>query len=203
MPAKYSLEIPAGVSAERAAELLNDRLRTIQNALEAPLKLDADLDAGGKRIVNLGEPQAGNDALNRNAADKRYLQSAQGGSGGGPGATTTTVIQQSGGNLLLLSVAGILSIRSSAAPLAMLGTSRTASSVKAILKQAPLGADLDVRVLVGGAAWARVLVAAGNTRGEASGSLSQIAAGAEITVDLIAVGTTFPGADLTIAVALA
>lgn len=64
-----ALEIPqtAGLG-EDARRVLNDRLRRIQEQFEARLTLTSDADAGGFRIMNLGNPEALNDAVNQAAA---------------------------------------------------------------------------------------------------------------------------------------
>lgn len=76
---RLHLELPSNTPAElRVIELLNDRFRQIQEAVDAPTWI-SDVDAGGFRLVNLGDPTAARDAINLQYADKRYLR---GGSGG-------------------------------------------------------------------------------------------------------------------------
>lgn len=196
-----TLDLPPGiVSIERLIELLNDRFRRVSEHLDGPIEIIEDLDMGGYRIVNLGDAMGLADALNLASGDRRYGRRDQAITEG-PGGGTVSVTQVSGKRALMLSMAGILSIRSNAAPLAMLQETRGVERLIALVKQAPLGADLTARVNVGGAAWADVTIPAGATQAARGAvGLPAIAEGALVTVDLLTVGTTFPGEDLTLLV---
>lgn len=200
-PPSLSLDLPPGIaSLDRLIELLNDRLRRVAEHLDGPIEIIENLDMRGFRITNLGAAQALGDAVNLATGDRRYRMRDEAITEG-PGVGSVSVTQVSAKRSLLLSVAGILSIRSNAAPLAMLQETKSAAQVVAVVKQAPIGADLRARLNVGGAAWADVTIAAGQTQGTRDGTgLSAITAGALVTVDVLAVGTTFPGEDLTVAV---
>jgi len=189
--------LPPGVSPERLVELLNDRLRRIERAVSGPIVLSADMDAAGHRIRNLGDAQDFLDALNQAVADRRYQRRAAAG----------TVTQVAGGAVvagaqpqaLILSVPGTLSIRSDAAPLVSLPEAKTPTAVVALLKQPPSGADLTCEVSVGGSVWASITIPNGETEARlGSKGLRQIGADQLVVLDITAVGTTFPGADLTV-----
>lgn len=194
---RLSLELPPGVSPERLVELLNDRLRRIERAIAGPIVLSADLDAAGHRIRNLGDPRHFLDALSQAAADRRYERK-----GAVESVTETagdTVASAAPAQALILAVPGTLSIRSDAAPLVSLPAAKTPAGVVALLKQAPAGADLTCELSVGGAQWASLTIPDGETEARVGSSgLGRIEADQLIVLDITAVGTTFPGADLTV-----
>jgi len=101
-----------------------------------------------------------------------------------------------------LSVSGTLSVRSNAAPLVSLAKQRNASEVVALVKQAPLGADLKLEIKVGDAPWATLTILAGQTSAQLGSQATAIAKDALIVLDVTGVGTTFPGADLTVIIRL-
>ena len=194
---RLSLELPPGVSPERLVEVLNDRLRRIERAISGPIVLSADMDAAGYRIRNLGDPRHFLDALSQAAADRRYERR---------GAVESTTVEAGGAvaaatqaQALILSVPGTLSIRSDAAPLVSLPEAKTPTGVVALVKQAPAGADLTCELAVAGSEWASVTIPDGETEARLGGSgLRQIGADQLIVLDITSVGTTFPGADLTV-----
>ena len=194
---RLSLELPPGISPERLVELLNDRLRRIERAISGPIVLSADMDAAGYRIRNLGDPRHFLDALSQAAADRRYERR------GAVESTTVeagdTVAAGAQAQALILSVPGTLSIRSDAAPLVSLPEAKTPTGVVALVKQAPTGADLTCELSVAGSEWASVTIPDGETEARLGASgLRQIGADQLIVLDITAVGTTFPGADLTV-----
>lgn len=105
----------------------------------------------------------------------------------------------SGASGLLLAVPGTLSVRSNAAPLVKLASSRRIAQLVALLKRAPSGAGITLRLQAGGAEVASVAIAAGATAGEASVSAT-IGAETLVTLDITGVGSVFPGADLSLLV---
>jgi hypothetical protein len=126
-----------------------------------------------------------------------YFQRSHGGAG-------------SGAQQLVLSVPGTLGIRSSAAPLVALFAGGTASEVVAVVKTAPAGADLTVVVNVDAVAIATVTVKDGETAASSGAMAGAIAAGdgtgtapGLVTVDITGVGSTFPGADLSVLIQVA
>jgi hypothetical protein len=105
-----------------------------------------------------------------------------------------------------LSVAGTLGIGSNLAPLALLAGDSTATGVRMDLKQAPTGAALTVRLLTGETDWMELVIPAGSTSVVADdvvvAAAASIPAASNIRVDIVGVGTTFPGSDLTVSIYL-
>lgn len=121
-------------------------------------------------------------------------QQGVGSSGGG------TVVATSGSPLPPLVVYGTLGIGSNLAPLSFFSTDLTATAVIVNLKQAPVGANLTLNINVAGSLWLSLTVLVSTTTISATSAqvaaLTVIPAGSLVTLDLIAVGTTFPGSDL-------
>lgn len=198
-----SLELPSDVNdLPTLRRLLNERLRRIEEELEGPDQLSGDLDAKGFRIVNVGAPKEGKDALNLNEAERRFRTSKSSSSSTTSTVTTRTVAGDVD-QVLVLSVPGTLGIRSNIAPLVSLAADRRAVEIVALLKQGPIGGDLVVKVEVAGRAWASITVAAGQVEARiAASQLSAIQKNALIVSHITAVGLTFPGADLSILIRL-
>ncbi len=103
-------------------------------------------------------------------------------------------------------VDGALAIGSDLAPRISLLVTAAANAVKAEVKQAPVGADLTVEIRQGAALWMTLTIPAGQTY--ASSTVTQIneaadlVAGENLSIDLTAVGTTFPGAALSVTIYL-
>jgi hypothetical protein len=119
------------------------------------------------------------------------------------GATSATAKASGGGGSsagseLVLSVPGTLGIRTDAAPRVSLPNAATPAALVALLKRAPQGAGVTVQMQVAGANWATLTIPDGAVSATASSGLGGIAADALVTVNLTSVGTTFPGADLTV-----
>ena len=76
-------------------------------------------------------------------------------------------------------------------------SSVTPANITVQLKQAPAGAALVVVVYVNGVVYATITVPAGATSASVATS-TQIVAGQLIRVDITAVGTTYPGSDMTV-----
>ncbi|MBX9600420.1 MAG: hypothetical protein K2X35_05430 [Bryobacteraceae bacterium] len=105
-----------------------------------------------------------------------------------------------------LVVQGTLAIASDVASRISLNRGTPAVKVKAEVKQAPTGAGLSVKILLGTADWLTLTIAAGATSVTASAtelaSAPAIPANQNIRLDVTAVGTTFPGADLSVSIYL-
>jgi hypothetical protein len=101
-----------------------------------------------------------------------------------------------------LPVSGTLGIQADAAPAFYLDSDFTAGSVKAYVKSAPVGADLVFTIYVGATAWLSLTIPAGSTSVAATSdqidALTSIPANANVRLAITAVGTTFPGADLSV-----
>jgi len=100
---------------------------------------------------------------------------------------------------LVLAVPGVLGVTSSAAPLVSLAAVAQPRKIVALVKTAPAGAALTVQVLAGGSQVGLVTIAAGSTSASMMGGTA-IQPDAVITLAITSVGTTFPGADLTVMV---
>ena len=101
-----------------------------------------------------------------------------------------------------LQVDGTLAIGSNLCPVVALNTGWAPESVVVYLKTGPTGAGVTCKINVGGTLWmtltvpvGAVSVAATTAQLTAAGPLT---GGASITLDITAVGTTVPGADLSI-----
>jgi hypothetical protein len=101
-----------------------------------------------------------------------------------------------------LQVSGTLAIGSNQAPPLQLNASRTPNEVVALVGTAPTGAGLTININVGGVLWMSLTIAAGNLSVQATSAqltaAGALAGSAAITMDITAVGTTVPGADLSV-----
>lgn len=197
-----TLEFPPGVLDDRATQLLNERLRLIQENLGIAETVRGDLNLKGYRIVELGNAKEGGDALSRNAADARYPVGAlsgnsnnNGGSGVGSSATG-----DSGANLLLFAP-GTLAIDSNVAPLVSLPRARTIEEIVALVKTPPAGGSLTLRLEAGARQVATVTIGDSQSSGRLNGAgLQPFPANQVCTLAITSVGLTFPGADLSVIV---
>jgi hypothetical protein len=94
-------------------------------------------------------------------------------------------------------IPGTLAIGSDLGPIAAMPQTSTPSNITVQLKRAPTGAALVVVVYVNGVVYATITVPAGATSASVTTS-TQIVAGQPIRVDITAVGTTYPGSDMTV-----
>jgi hypothetical protein len=197
-----ALELPQGLFTDQQTQILNDRLREIQANLGVAVELREDLDAGGKRIKNLGDSRDGADALNQRTADGRYSQGGSNGGGGGGGSSSTnTVVNTSGDSTLLLSVGGALSIMADATPLASLAKARSATEIVALLQIAPDDGPVTVDIYTGAKRWAVVTIPAKATEVRMpAGGLGPIAPNQPIRMHIVAVGPApnRPGSGLSV-----
>lgn len=205
-----SLEIPPGTPgiSEDARRAINERLRRIEEQIGAPLELDADLDAAGFRILNLGDPRIGSDAISQAAADRRYLGQARTSSAtqtgvGGSSSSTPNGATADAATMLILAVPGTLSVRSNAAPLLTLPKARNVAAVVALVKRAPTNQDLKWDIMAGAAKWASLTMTKDSTSVTLVTGLAALPADTPITLDITQVGTVFPGADLTVMIRFA
>lgn len=194
-----ALELPPGLFTDQQTQILNDRLREIQQNLGIAEQLRDDLDAAGKRIKNLGDSRDGGDAINQRTGDERY---PRGGSSTGPGGpNVTTVVAGSGDATLFLAVSGALSVQADAAPIAILPTARGVREIVALLKIAPADGPVIFDILVGGTKYVSVTIPQGGTLAKINGAgLRPIAANQPIRLDIIQVGKYpfTPGDGLTV-----
>lgn len=155
--------------------LVNDRLRRIEALV--------DSGAGGVSIEQVNALIAGL---------RSQVQAAVATVTGG----TSSVVSVTGGQVVL-PVPGTVAIESNASTLVNYAEARTVSQIELLAKQAPIGGNLEVRVLVDGTTVATVTLAAGQTNVRSSVSFS-IGAQKQVRVDITSVGITFPGADLSV-----
>ena len=97
---------------------------------------------------------------------------------------------------LILTVPATLSIRSQAAPLVKTESAQPVRKIEALLKQAPTGGDVVLAINAPGLL-TTITIPVGSTAVAVSGSWT-IPANTIVSIDITAVGLTFPGADLTV-----
>jgi hypothetical protein len=103
---------------------------------------------------------------------------------------------------LVFQMQGTLGIESNAAQPLYLNGPVTVGDVKAYVQAAPTGSGMTFTIYVGGAAWLSLTISAGQTAVVATTSqikaLTQIPANTAVSIGITAVGTTFPGSDLSV-----
>src|SRR5579885_1973462 len=103
---------------------------------------------------------------------------------------------------LVFQMQGTLGIESNAAQPLYLNRPVTVGDVKAYVQSAPTGSGITFTIYVGGNAWLTLTIPAGQTAVAATPSqisaLTQIPANTAVSIGITAVGTTFPGADLSV-----
>jgi hypothetical protein len=98
-----------------------------------------------------------------------------------------------------ISIPGTLAIGSNLGPAAFYTSAVSLQNgVTCMVKQAPVGANLVIQVYAGTTLLFTVTIAAGSTTGSATGTPT-IGPETPVIINLTAVGTTFPGSDLTVA----
>lgn len=202
MPAATSptqfLDIPSNVTGTALVLAINDRLRAITQALNTASALPAiaaNLNMNGYRVVVLGNPVNAQDAVNLQTA-KQLISAANTANTSSTSSTVTKTVVESGGTLIL-TVPGVLAIESQAAPLVLLASAQSWTSCVLIVKQAPVGAALTIAVNAGAKQLGTATVAAAKTSSTAKVSWN-LPANTVLSIDVTAVGLTFPGSDLTI-----
>lgn len=110
---------------------------------------------------------------------------------------TTTGVAGTGSNPIALYANGTLAIQADAAPAVWLYVAIVPKSVVAYVKTAPTGAGISLTIYAG-AAWATLTIAIGATQSAAIALPSSLPAGVQIRLAITAVGTTVPGADLSV-----
>jgi len=103
---------------------------------------------------------------------------------------------------LVFQMQGTLGVESNAAQPLYLNRPVTVGDVKGYVQAAPTGSGITFTIYVGGTAWLTLTIPAGQTVVVATPSqisaLSQIPANTAVSVGITAVGTTFPGANLSV-----
>jgi hypothetical protein len=103
---------------------------------------------------------------------------------------------------LVFQMQGTLGVESNAAQPLYLNRPVTVGDVKAYVQAAPTGSAITFTIYVGGAAWLTLTIPAGQTVVVATpsqiGALTEIPANTAVSIGITAVGTTFPGANLSV-----
>ncbi len=156
--------------------LLNDRLRKLEELTAA---------GGSSGGVTIEQVNAQIAALAARLDAKIAAVQAK--------ASTVTVT----GGQVVFSVPGILAIESDAAPLVAFKENRNVTEVALLAKQAPAGAQLALAIVVSGVSVATVALPDGQSAITSTVAFA-IGAAAPVRIDVTGVGTTFPGADLSV-----
>jgi hypothetical protein len=103
---------------------------------------------------------------------------------------------------LVFQMQGTLGIEANAAQPLYLNRPVTVGDVKSYVQSAPTGSGISFTIYVGGVEWLSLTIPAGQTAVVATPSqisaLSQIPANTAVSIGITAVGTTFPGANLSV-----
>jgi hypothetical protein len=103
---------------------------------------------------------------------------------------------------LVFQMQGTLGVESNAAQPLYLNRPVTVGDVKAYVQAAPTGAAITFTIYVGGTAWLTLTIPAGQTAVVATpsqiGALTEIPANTAVSIGITAVGTTFPGSNLSV-----
>lgn len=103
---------------------------------------------------------------------------------------------------LVFQMQGTLGIESNAAQPLYLNRPVTVGDVKGYVQAAPTGSGITFTIYVGTTAWLTLTIPVGQTAVVATpsqiGALSQIPANTPVSIGITAVGTTFPGSDLSV-----
>jgi hypothetical protein len=195
-------DIPAGLTSDQLVAVLNDRLRSIAQAVSAGAgPTNTDLNMAGFRVVTLGDPLTPQDALNLRTGDARYAKvtatvakAAAAGTSGTLGSKTTS----SASGTLILTVPGTLAIQSSATPVLVFSQAMSWKSITILATQGPVGAPLTIAANAGAGQLGSVSIPDGGLRPVTLAISWVLPAGSLLTFDVTSVGLTFPGSGLTI-----
>ena len=113
-------------------------------------------------------------------------------------ALATAVLGGGSSGAYLFTVPGTIGIKSNAAPLIQAPEDITFSTVVGLVKQPPTGAAINVNVQDAGTVLGTLIIPAGSTSATLTLTSGSVNAGDLLTIDITAVGTTFPGSDLTV-----
>jgi len=99
-------------------------------------------------------------------------------------------------------IEGLMAVLNNATPVLSVQSTVSIRDIFARVKQAPTGADLQLRVNLDGSPIATLSVAAGSTTSAAvnGAELPTLTAGGGLTLDILAVGSTFAGSDVTVTI---
>ena len=99
-------------------------------------------------------------------------------------------------------IEGLLAIKNDAVPSVSVQENLSIRDIYAVVKEAPTGADLQLQINQDGVALATVSITDGQTTSLPinGAELPVLQAQSNLTLDILAVGTTFPGRDLTVTI---
>lgn len=108
------------------------------------------------------------------------------------------------GGQLNLQVEGHLAIETSAVPVVAVNAARSAGDVRAVVAEAPAGSPIELRLTRNGVEWCTLTIAEGQTMSATVNGAGLNVLNAEdlLGLDVLGVGTAFPGKDLTVTVRL-
>jgi hypothetical protein len=142
----------------------------------------------------------------RVASAELFVTNSRGNSAARCICLTTTVdygLRTLSGGQYAIQVDGFLAVQQSAAPVLVTEAAHSVRDVFAVLATVA-DAPVTLQVNVDGAAWCSLTVAAGMTTSPAVSGLmlGPLQAGKKLTLSILSVGQTYPGADLTVVVRL-
>ena len=143
----------------------------------------------------------------RLAAAQFFVTNSRGNSPAAARCLTSTVdhgVRTLAGGQLSLQIDGYLAIQAGAVPPLMIDTSRRAGDVSAIVREAPIGGAVELRIKQNGADWCALTIAEGATASAYIDGffLPVLEAQAQLTLDVVSVGSSLPGRDLTVTIRL-
>ncbi|MGH9662675.1 MAG: phage tail protein, partial [Bryobacteraceae bacterium] len=108
------------------------------------------------------------------------------------------------GGEFVMTVEGFLAIENGASPDLVVESAHSVRDVFAVVRQAPAGAPVDIRLKHNGVTYTTLSIAAGAIVSNSVNGffLPPLAAGARISLDVTSVGSTVPGSDLTVIIRL-
>ena len=103
-----------------------------------------------------------------------------------------------------IEVEGFLAIENGVTPDLVVEATHAARDVFAVVRQAPAGGPIEVHLNQNGVLYCTLTIAAGSTNADPVDGfgLPPLLSGARLSADITQVGTTAPGADLTVIVRL-
>ena len=114
------------------------------------------------------------------------------------GTGTNNSLSKNTNSFIAFSIPGTIGILTSAAPLLYSFSNLTITEFIAIVKTAPMGANITINILYNTTILCSTTITDGNSYGTTGPISIIIPARQALSLDIITVGTTFPGADLSV-----
>jgi hypothetical protein len=123
------------------------------------------------------------------------------------GATADQGLRTLSGGQIAIQVEGYLAVQNNAAPAIVIDETHAARDISAVVREAPAGGPVEIRLRLDEADYCRLTIPAGETESNVvhGFGLNPLTAGARLNLDIIAVpgaANTLPGRDLTVTVRL-